>query len=78
MEVDLLTLVEMRYDKQALASYEAAYQVESEGAVCLTSWNFHYGAPSFYYSLSIQLCLWRPMIGGYASLGSAYILLLLS
>ena len=24
MEVDVLTLVEMRYDKQALASYEAA------------------------------------------------------
>ena len=31
MEVDLLTLVEMRYDKQALAPYEAAYQAESEG-----------------------------------------------
>jgi len=35
MEVDLLTLVEMRYDKQALAPYEAAYQAESEGAVGL-------------------------------------------
>ncbi len=31
MEVDLLTLVEMRYDKQALAPYEAAYEAESEG-----------------------------------------------
>ena len=31
MEVERLTLVAMRYDKQALAPYEAAYQAESEG-----------------------------------------------
>ena len=29
--MDLLTLVEMRYDKQALAPYEAVYEAESEG-----------------------------------------------
>ena len=29
--MDLLTLVEMRFDKQALAPYEAAYEAESEG-----------------------------------------------